>query len=184
MAIGDSKTVGLPCCAAKNGYRDELVAGIRNHDPTNNVEFSGVLAASEKTTAQTLADLPAFIAAQTQAPDWVLINLGTNDLSAIRLGTVTEAGWKADMGAILDAINAEWPSAKVRLMRPIWIGYEVEAASLNDVWMPSVLSTRSDWAAVGPDERDYMTGFMPDNIHANSAGYTLTAAEWQTAMGY
>lgn len=183
MAIGDSKTVGLQCCADKNGFRDDLLLMLSAHDQHNDVEFSGVLAVSGQTTANIRALLPAFIAGQSVAPDFIFVNVGTNDIPWIRTGATTEAPWKDDMGAILDALHTEWPDAQILVTRPMVVTYEVETDRLNDEWMPDVMATRSPWAAWGVDEREILPGHIPDNFHADSVGYTLYAAETMRLMG-
>lgn len=180
MAIGDSKTVGSPFNVATNGYRDPLIALMNSSEPGNDVEFSGVLAAGSKTTAMTLADFPAFAAAQTQSPDHVLVNLGTVDLDGVRAGTITEGNWA--MGDLLDLIHAEWPSAQVWLMRVLRTDFVPEQTTLNDTWIPNVLASRSAWAAVGPDERTFLPGYLTDTTHPTSVGYDRTAAQWREVI--
>ena len=184
MAIGDSKTLGTPYSLNTNGYRDELLRNLKLFSQENDVEWSGALVAGGKTTAQTLADFPAFAAAQTQAPDVVLINLGTNDLDLLGTGVLTRAEWKTSTAGLLDAIHTEWPSAKVYCMRVIYTLYPTEQDNMADVDLPDVLSTRSSWAFVGPDERDFLPGFLTDQKHPNVEGYHLTALQWQSILGY
>lgn len=182
VAIGDSKTIGYGALA-KNGYRNELAANLSALPGVSDAYFVDVLASSGWTMAQVWAALPAFLASEADVPEWVLMNVGTPDLPNIG-GSTTEAAWKSALGNILDALHAKWPSAQIRLMRPIWLGYEANAATMNDTWMPAVLATRAAFAAVGPDERVFLDATtLPDGIHPSDAGYTLTASEWQTAMG-
>jgi lysophospholipase L1-like esterase len=181
MAFGDSKTAGLPCCLYKNGYRDELQAYFT---PLFNVVRFPTNASSGRPIAQALADLPAFIAAQTHAPDWILINQGTTDVVNLRDENITPEEWKDDMGAILDAFHSAFPLARILCMRPMWVGFEPEIDLIDDTLLPEVLSTRGPWAAVGPDEREFLPGHAPDGTHPDSGGYTLTAEEWRETMGY
>lgn len=119
------------------------------------------------------------------APDYILINLGANDVSAMPL----EADWKADYGGILDAFNIKWPSAKIYCMR-VW--RRGAAADCNTLagWLATVVAARSTFAFLGPDERIFLENgddgvtYTADGVHPNAAGYVLTATQWQTVMGY
>lgn len=114
-----------------------------------------------------------------------LVNLGANDVG----GVLVEATWKANLAAILDAMNGAWPNAKVYVMRPWRRGYATECDSLA-TWIGDVLATRGTWAFVGPDERVFLENgdngvtYTVDGVHPNAAGYTLTAAQWKTVIGY
>lgn len=139
----------------------------------------------------TVASRAATIAADISALGFVQnmrfipLNLGANDVGAIP----AEATWKANLATILDAMNAQWPDAKVYVMRPWRRGYATECDSLA-TWIASVVSTRSTWAFVGPDERVFLENgdngvtYTSDGIHPNTAGYALTAAQWKTVLGY
>lgn len=182
-AIGDSKTAGMLCC----GYQDNLKASLEASGNWPVVRQLNELATGGKTTALAAAGIDAYLAAFTDpaaAPDWVLINLGSNDFAAIDAATLTQAAWEADMGYVLDAIHAKWPQAMVGLMRPIYIGFETAVDLYDDTWIPAVLSTRSSFAVAGPDERVFLPGHMDGATHPDESGFILTAAAWQTAMGY
>lgn len=175
LPVGDSKTVGAPFNLGTDGYQDYLVASLPD------LEIPAALAAGSKTTAATLADFPAFAAAWTaDDPDFVLVNLGTNDLPLIRDLSLTEGTWA--MGDLLDAIHAEWPGAQVYLMRIIRTDHTTEQDLLNDTWIPNVLASRSSWAFVGPDERIFLPGYLTDTTHPNDAGYQRTAAQWREVI--
>ena len=137
----------------------------------------------------TVADMAARIGTDITAASpniyWVTLNLGSNDFPSMP----AEAAWKADLATILDAMNAEWPTAKIYVMRPWWNSFPTEADSVA-TWIADVISTRSTWAFVGPDERVYLENgdngvtYTYDGLHPNAAGYILTATEWQTVLGY
>ena len=184
MAIGDSKTVGINCCVASGGYRDALAASLTTALPQNGVDFSGSMAQTGWYTSDVRTALPAFYATHPTTPDFILYNVGSNDLTAIRLGAVVEASWKSNAAAILDSLHTEFPTAQILIVRVYRTGYEVEEALLNDTWLTDVLATRGAFAAVGPDERTFLPGNTTDDTHPNVTGYALTAAAWQAAMGY
>jgi len=127
----------------------------------------------------------ADLAAATYTPRVILFNLGANDVVAIP----AEATWKTNLAYILDAFNTKWPGAKVYLMRPWRRNYGAECNSLA-TWIADVISTRSTWASVGPDERVFLEGgddgatYTYDGVHQNAAGATLTAAQWHAVIGY
>lgn len=61
--------------------------------------------------------------------------------------------------------------------------------NMNDVLLPSVLSTRSSWAHPGIDERLILEGgddgatFTADGVHPTDAGYELEATAWLSVLG-
>lgn len=187
LAIGDSKTVGVPCCAAQGGYRDPLIADL-NALGTNEFRFLTPAYAVSGTTADATAAviqsyLDGFVEAE-KVPAHVLINLGANDLGYIANASINQAAWVADMGVILDAVHAKWPTAHAYLMRIYNSNFPTEQDLYDDTWIPAVLVGREAWASVGPDERTFLPGNMADGAHPNATGYDITAAEWQTVIGY
>ena len=60
------------------------------------------------------ADIAAIDLVRSSNMQAVLFNLGANDSYALP----AEATWKANLATILDAMNAQWPAAKVYVMRP------------------------------------------------------------------
>lgn len=149
-----------------------------------NVAWSGVDAVSGVTTATVSAGINGwFPPGGTPAPQWILINLGTNDLAGIHTG-MTEATWLSDMGGLLDKLHTHWPLAQMRLMRVYNTDYTTEQNLLDDTWIPDVLSTRAAFAAVGPDERTFLPGHVVDYTHPDATGYLLTANGWKQVMGY
>jgi len=128
----------------------------------------------------------AWIAAADRAPEWALVDIGINDLSA---PATSEADYKTQLAYTLDAIHAAWPSCKA-LVSKIWgRGFDAQADTMAG-WIDSVLATRSPWAAVGDDERVWMKGsdngatMSSDGIHYSSAGNTEKAIRVRVAMGY
>lgn len=189
VAIGDSKTVGFHCCIQNRGYRDFLEANLRTALPTRDPFFLNSLAQGGWMTSDVRANIDAYLATMNEAekqPEFVLINLGSNDVFYVHYGPLTYETWSADMGYIMDAVHAKWPGARVLLARPFSTGAEFGAAFdlYDDTWIPAVIASRSAWSGLGPDERVYLVGNYADVTHPTATGYQLTADEWQAAMGY
>lgn len=185
-AIGDSKTYGSTCCVATNGYRDLLTADLTALG-SNEFRFLPPYAVPGVTTATAAGAIDSYLASFVEVekvPEAVLINLGSNDLIQIHLGNTDQAAWVGNMGTILDAVHAKWPTALVYLMRVYNSDWPTEQTALDDTYIPDVLSTRGAWAFVGPDERTFLPGNTSDNTHPTAHGYDLTNEEWQAAMGY
>lgn len=135
------------------------------------------------------AAIDASLAAYTGKPvSNVLFNLGSNDAAGIPTNP-TQAEWEADIGYILDAMRVKWPSVKVYMMRPWRRNYNANCDTMAG-WIDNVISTRATWAILGPDERVFLENgdngvtYTVEGVHPNPAGYALTAAQWQTALGY
>lgn len=138
-----------------------------------------------RTVATGADEIDAELDASSISPQYVLANLGANDVS---LGLPTEATWKADYQYILDAIHTKWPSAKIYMMRPWRQTYDTECNTLAG-WIADLVAANS-YCYTGPDERVFLENgddgatYTRDGIHPNAAGYALTAAQWQSAIGY
>jgi lysophospholipase L1-like esterase len=140
------------------------------------------------TAATTAGTIDASLAAYSSTVDqvrWVLLNIGANDAN----DGVTEANWKTNYGYILDAIHAKWPNALLYVMRPWTRGYDAVCDDFA-AWIGDLVTARAGWAFLGPDERDFLENgddgvtYTVDGTHPTTAGYALTAAQWQAVMGY
>jgi lysophospholipase L1-like esterase len=155
----------------------------------------GVEAAVGATTAAYWAThIQAAIAAdQTACPQFVLVNLGVNDVGIVGLDlALTEAQFKADYATILDAIHAHWPSAMVGCAS-VWKRGAIYQDALDSVntWIAAVRADgRSAWTFAGPDEQVWLEGgdngvtMTTDGVHYSTAGQTENAVQWKAAMGY
>lgn len=138
------------------------------------------------TTAALKAAIDADIAAATGTPEYICLNIGANDIAGVM---PAEADFKTDLTYILDALNTEWPAAKIYVMRP-WVKGDDADSDTLDGWIDTVIATRPTFAYAGPDERVFIkstdngaTYMSVDNIHPNSLGYALTARQWTADMG-
>lgn len=178
VADGDSKTAGV------GGFWTttfEVGMAAAEHPITvDNLSASLMTAASRR--SRITADLASF--ARRVNVSYVLINLGANDVSV----SLNETVWKDNMGTLMDAYHAKWSSAQVYVMRPWRRGKATECNTLAG-WIADLVSARSPWAHLGPDERVFLENgddgatYTDDGIHPNAAGYALTAAEWMAAIG-
>jgi len=124
----------------------------------------------------------------TDIPTYILANWGVNDIDSE--GT-TQAAFEANYGYVLDALHAKWPNAKIYLMRPWWVTTpesQILMNAMDDTWIPNILSTRGDFAFLGPDERIFLENgdngatLTDDGCHPNAAGYQATAAAWLSVL--
>lgn len=175
MTVGDSK-----CQTDTPGWQPYLLTslGAGWAEPLRYARSGG-------TTASILALQAASIERMPVTPGYVLVNVGANDLPSLPV----EATWKTNMGALLDQLHAKWPGAKIYSAKAWARTRDANAATLAG-WMDTVLSTRSAWAFVGPDESIVIKGAddgatnSSDGIHySNPAGNTAIAAAWKNAMG-
>jgi lysophospholipase L1-like esterase len=135
------------------------------------------------TTAGYRASIDADLAATSGTPNYVLINIGANDVGS----AMVEATVKANWDYILDAIHAKWPNAWVGCMR-VWRRGFLSNCNLFDGWLATEIAARSSWAHLGPDERVFLENgddgatYTAEGIHPNSAGYALTATQWVSVI--
>jgi lysophospholipase L1-like esterase len=131
--------------------------------------------------AAILAAMPAAAGARTIT---ALINLGVNDLNT---ALPAEAIWEANYLAILDAIVAKWPTARVWVMRPWKQGFDANCDVLAG-WIATLVAARPAFVALGPDERifykaaDNGVANTTDGIHPSVAGNVAIVAAWQALL--
>jgi lysophospholipase L1-like esterase len=178
---GDSKTAGggdtTPPPADRNGFPPVLEALGNFREAPWRLGIGGM------TTADMAARVASDIAGFVQSPNFVLLNVGVNDIGTLP----AEATWKADYATALDAFNAKWPTIKVLCARP-WKQNGMTDANTLAVWISDLIATRS-WCSLGIDERVFLEGgdngatYTSDGTHPTHAGYALTAAQWKLAIG-
>ncbi len=137
------------------------------------------------TVALRAAAIATDLAAAVGNPQYILCNLGANDVSALP----AEATWEANYQTIINAMHTRWAAAKIYLMRPWRRSYAAECNSLA-AWIAVLVSNNPGLVYAGPDERAFLENgddgvtYTGDGIHPNTAGYVLTASQWRTALGY
>lgn len=187
--LGDSKTAGT----VTQSWPPLLNALVTNSTRFMD-ENPSRLAASGNAVIDIKNGIDAKLTASTTRPTYALINLGVNDVNgdAKDVDVLGFATWEANYGYILDAVHTKWPTTLIYLMRPGKRGDATIQDKLNrirTIYIPDVISTRSTWAFLGPNESIFLengddyTTYTSDGIHPTPAGYALTAAQWQIALG-
>jgi lysophospholipase L1-like esterase len=176
VAIGDSKTDTL-------GWQATLLDLLET--ATGNRWAYDYSAISGQTTGGQASTITTDLARISNTPDYVLINLGSNDMGSAQV----EATWKGYLRTILDAVHTKWSGAKIYLMRPWRRTYtttpDTIAGWINDVILEAAYS---GYCFDGPDERVFIENgddgatYTSDGLHPNAAGYALTGAQWAAAL--
>ena len=172
-----------------NASNPTLKATLLIKTPTSNgILGVGSLARGGATVASSKALIDADLA--TMIPDtglwlrYILINLGANDVANMP----SQAQFESDLGYYMDAYHTKYPNAKVYVMRPWRRNFNTNCNTLAG-FIANVVAARSAWAFLGPDERVFLENgddgvtYTVEGIHPNTAGYALTATQWQTALG-
>jgi lysophospholipase L1-like esterase len=177
FAYGDSKT-------AANAFQPTFQQSMAVAGYTLTLDSKGTNGIDAATLA-TQVDADMADASRNPYVGLVLYNIGSNDSVSLP----AEATWKANTAYILDALHAKWPNAKVGVARPWRRGFGAACNTLA-TWISDLVTARSAWALLGPDERVFLENgddgvtYTADGIHPNVAGYALTSARWKTTMGY
>lgn len=172
--LGDSKSAAN----AQNPWEPILYDNLMATGQWDRIVYNWDLAQSGQTVTGIKNLVDAWLASHTAIipPQFALINLGAN-------------GWvKADMAYIMDALHAQWPATRVLLARVSSRG----AANpfYDDTDIPDLISTRTTWAGLGPDERVFLQGVdnftseTYDGQHYSLFGAQQAAAAWKVAMGF
>lgn len=183
LGFGDSRTNGVGSTDG-NGYYIYLSSVTDNR----RIRYQGVPRIAQNGwtaalwTGGSFKTIDSELAAATETPDYILVNLGVNDTGA-NADQLDSSQWQSDYAYILDAFHAKWPDALVYCAR-VWSRFDNgQRTLLNDTWIPAVLLSRS-WAFLGIDERDFLengdngTTYTMDGIHPNDAGYRLIWQKW------
>ena len=186
-AIGDSKTLGAGGDAySPMGYETTLAVLLQaaTGDVWDERPFRMGYGGFTVAVMQARVDQDLSYRSAIPAPEFVLFNLGANDVTSMP----DEADYKADLAYMFDAVHTKWPNTKILVMRPWRRSYLTECNTLTG-WNTTVMATRP-WCSNGPDERVFLengddgASYTSDGVHPTQAGYTLTAQQWKTAMGF
>jgi hypothetical protein len=181
--IGDSKTVPSGAASYIGHLIDTLETATGSRWCFEPIAHSGM------TVAGMAAGIATDLALQTETPEIVLINLGTNDAG----GAVVEATWKNDYRTIIASVHTKWPTAKIYLAKPMRLtanppSVPVAMVATLHSYIDALVS-EYDYVYAGIDETSleggdsYATNFA-DYLHPNALGYAQTAVLWKAVMGY
>lgn len=180
LAYGDSKTLTTGDTTGGRGYPTRM--------STNKVDFvlsPDRIGVGGQTVASMKARVDADLAAASGTPDFILCNLGANDVGSMPV----EATWKANYQYIFSAMRTKWTNVKIYVMRPWRRGYATECNTLAS-WIGDLVVSNPGVVYEGPDERVFLENgddgvtYTGDGIHPNAVGYTLTATKWRESIGY
>lgn len=185
--LGDSKTHGegdatSPYPNGQNGWMQRLTASLTAAGPLRWGELFRD-GRSGATVASMQALIDADLALRHDVPDYVLADLGVNEIGALP----SKATWQANYADILTAVHRRWPDARVGIARPWSAGNDANAATLA-TWITELVAARP-WTFLGPDEmvvlgnNDGGVSRTTDGVHPNAAGHAAMALAWQAAMG-
>ena len=176
MAIGDSKTANNPNWP---DYVTSTVNPLIVHRPAR-------FATGGWTTQVVKDGIDAALAARSDTPDMVCINLGANDVNTGDPG----ATWRTNTEYIVDAIHTKWPNARVYLTK-VWrrnTGLQAVGIAAINGYTDTIVAARSSWLSVAVNEANIIEGgddgvtYTSDGVHPNEAGCTLLAAAWRAAI--
>lgn len=177
LTVGDSKT-------SLGGWQTRLLEYATAK--TGSAWSHNTISGSGWTTSQVQGLIDAQLAATAAiAPDYVLYNLGINDISG---DLPDETTWKANVQYIWDAIFTKYPATVMRVMRVWSVTRAVNAVTLNG-WMDDLIAL-NERAYAGPDESVWLENgdngarMTLDGIHYSLvAGRSKCAQEWLDNLG-
>lgn len=179
MAIGDSKTANIP------NWPDYITG-----DYSPQVVHRPLRFATGGWTTQVVKDgIDAALAARDDVPDYVLVNLGANDVNAGDPGAI----WKTNTAYIADALRTKWPGVSVYLTK-VWrrnTGQQAAGIAAINGYIDDLVAepARAGWLRVGVDEANILEGgddgatYTSDGVHPTEAGCLLEAEAWRSLLG-
>lgn len=193
MAVGDSKTESPGSNGGGQGGGTDwevLLLGLLNATGTHTwTEVRGAhrrVAYGGYTMGQLLAAAPAVLDTVTApAPDYILVNLGANDLTASPSPT-TETDFKQAMSDLIDLLRSYYPNASIWFAKP-WIRSHDSDSFTMGTWIAAVAASKN--VNVGINENVWLKGAdngvtnTYDGIHYSGAGETACAAQWKAVLG-
>lgn len=180
--LGDSKTAGTLDDVTMPTV---VLYHLRDRDRGIFLESPLRQGVSGTDTATTKTNIDTTLAARatSPAPDFVLINLGANDVPTLPL----QVTWEANTAYILDAIHVKWPATPCRLTIAWRRTYDANCDTLA-TWLAAVVLPRATWAAIGVDERIVIKGgddgatMTADGTHYSEAGRQAMGVAWLAVL--
>lgn len=134
-------------------------------------------AVAGKDVAYIAANIAGALASRSDTPTYILILLGTNDITAEHGWPLAEAEWKANYRAILDALHGKWSGAEIYLCTSYRYGSEAGIATLKS-WMADLVAEHPTYLFAGADIGDVLDGhpeLLADGLHPNHDGHVAIA---------
>jgi hypothetical protein len=137
------------------------------------------------TTAQMKTYIDNNLAALTQRPAVICINLGTNDLPIL----ITESEWKASYTSIIDSLRAKWPGVPIYCAK-LWERDSGPDFDTMAGWIDDIIATYPSGVAVGMDERIWLENgddgatYTTDGCHYSLPAHVVCSQAWIAGMGY
>lgn len=131
----------------------------------------------------------ANLSAETETPEVILINMGTNDARAVTI--TAEAIFKADYNAVIAACQAKWPGV------PIYCQHIYRADSAQCItnsgiingYIDDIVASYGSGVYAGPADDVYIengeagaTYLSADLVHYSIAGHSQVAAQWYAIL--
>lgn len=177
MTIGDSKTAG-------GLWQPVLVASLNNAGTCKLwQERPSKIAVGGTTVEYWATNIATWLASAVGTPDYVLINLGVNEMASLP----AEATWENNYQIVIDAVKTKYPQALIWLVRPWKRGYTAAANTIAG-WIDTIVSSNLGVVYVGPDERIWLEGgddgatMTTDGIHYSDAGVVEASNQWSTIL--
>jgi lysophospholipase L1-like esterase len=182
LAIGDSKTANEPNWAT---YLNDAMATVNKRW----VKLPIPDALGGWTTAIVQAGIDAYLASVSEVPNYVIVNLGANDVS----GGDPGATWETNTKYICSAVHTKYPGAIIYLTKIFRHNTGQQAAGIAAMngYIDDIVATApySGYVRVGVNEANLFnegnyTTYSADGIHWNVAGCVLWASAFQSMMGF
>lgn len=183
--IGDSKSTGANFWP---GYLADLLSdGTGDYwtDGPRRYAHGGLKASTMLSQMTTNA-----FESETDTPEAVLINIGTNDASH---PITSESAFKTAYNGIIDLVQAKWTGV------PIYCQHIYRADSAQTItnsgiingYIDDCIATQGAGVSLGPQDDVYIengdagaTYLSADKVHYALGAHALVAAQWMTVLGY
>ncbi|MGH7595038.1 MAG: Ig-like domain-containing protein [bacterium] len=197
MPLGNSITAGAGSTHG-GGYRLPLFDTLNNDSDFGPFNFVG----SQSNSVVGMDDEeheghPGFLTAQLEVEDYltdnpadiVLLEIGTNDLSANRMADAIAAS----ISDLVDRIHATTPNATIMLgtLLPVIDDNKNVLASQVNLLLPDIVNSRfsRDFAIYLVDHYsrfvsngNWQNAYMSDELHPSDRGYEIMAEEWYATL--
>jgi lysophospholipase L1-like esterase len=183
LGIGDSKTANNP------NWRT-YVTDLMGANGKRWVSWPLTYSNGGWTTQNVKDGIDAYLASAVGTPNYIIANLGANDVAAGDPGVT----WKTNTMYWISACHVKYPNAQVYLTKSWRRGTSqniIDGEAAVNTYTDQILAdpTYSSYTHIGVNEADFMPGSddgatnTQDGIHPTSVGATLWAAAMKTVLG-